>query len=782
MGLLSKIAAFAGSLLLTSSVIAQVQSQSYTWNKVAVGDGGFVPAILFHPTEKNLIYARTDMGGAYRWDETNQKWIQLLDWLTPDQWSYAGMDSFAFDPTDSGKLYILAGMYTNDWDPNPGIVLRSNDKGATWQNTTLPFKVGGNMPARGMGERLAVDPNSPNILYLGARSGNGLWKSTDSGVSFKKVTSFTADGDYVMDPSNSYSADKTGIVWVTFDARTGTKGSATKTIYVGAGTNSTSSIWRSTDAGVTWSAVAGQPGRFFPHHGILGPDGNLYVSYSDGVGPYDGTLGDVYKYNTATGVWTNISPMKSTDSGAYFGYGGLAVDAQKPGTIMVATLNSWWPDANLYRSTDGGATWTAAWEWTFYHSRSFMFKMKSANTKVDPEPQVKLGWMIEGLSIDPFNSDRMMYGTGATIWGTTDLTKWDQSGGQITLTPTVSGLEMIAALDLISPSTGANLVSAIGDLGGFVHTDLTVPQMSFVQPTLSSDRNIDFAELKPATIMRVGDSSTSGVTHAGFSTNSGSSWFQASQEPSGVSGGGYCAVAADASSFLWSPSGSNGVFYSTDYGSSWKASSGISGQAYVSSDRANGKKYYAIATSNGAFYASADGGATFKAAGANLPTTPSSNRPIKAVPGVEGDVWIATAAKGLWRSTDSGATFTQVAGVSTANSIGFGKAATGQTYPAVFITGIVNGVVGFFRSDTAGASWVRINDNAHQYGATNYAITGDPRIFGRVYVATNGFGIAYGDVAGSVSTTAPSTTKTTTTTTQSTTASVPVTTTTVKTT
>lgn len=32
------------------------------------------------------------------------------------------------------------------------------------------------MPGRGLGERLAVDPKLPNILYFGARSGNGLWK------------------------------------------------------------------------------------------------------------------------------------------------------------------------------------------------------------------------------------------------------------------------------------------------------------------------------------------------------------------------------------------------------------------------------------------------------------------------------------------------------------------------------------------------------------------------------------------------------------------------------
>ena len=48
------------------------------------------------------------------------------------------------------------------------------------------------MPGRGMGERLAIDPNRNAILYFGAPSGNGLWRSTDSGVTWAQVTSFPA--------------------------------------------------------------------------------------------------------------------------------------------------------------------------------------------------------------------------------------------------------------------------------------------------------------------------------------------------------------------------------------------------------------------------------------------------------------------------------------------------------------------------------------------------------------------------------------------------------------
>jgi photosystem II stability/assembly factor-like uncharacterized protein len=62
------------------------------------------------------------------------------------------------------------------------------------------------------------------------------------------------------------------------------------------------------------------------------------------------------------------------------------------------------------------------------------------------------------------------------------------------------------------------------------------------------------------------------------------------------------------------------------------------------------------------------------------------------------------------------------------------------------LVGKVKGVYGFFRSDDAGATWVRINDDQHQYGWVS-VITGDARVHGRVYIGSGGRGILYGDPA-----------------------------------
>ncbi|MPY47338.1 cellulose binding domain-containing protein [Streptomyces acidicola] len=730
-----------------------VAADTYTWKNARIDGGGFVPGIVFNRKEKNLAYARTDIGGAYRWAESSKTWTPLLDSIGWDNWGHTGVVSLASDTVDPSKVYAAVGTYTNSWDPKNGAVLRSADRGATWQKADLPFKLGGNMPGRGMGERLAVDPNRNSVLYLGAPSGKGLWRSTDSGATWSQVTNFPNAGNYVQDPSDTsgYASDNQGIVWVTFDESTGSSGNATKTVYVGVA-DKDNAVYRSTDAGATWSRLPGQPTGYLAHKGVLdATNGYLYLAYSDKGGPYDGGKGQLWRYATATGTWTNISPVAEADT--YYGFAGLTVDRQKPGTVMATAYSSWWPDTQIFRSTDSGGTWTKAWDYTSYPNRSNRFTMDVSSSPwltwganpSPPEQTPKLGWMTEALEIDPFNSDRMMYGTGATIYGTENLTRWD-GGTQFTIKPMVQGLEETAVNDLASPPSGAPLLSALGDIGGFRHTDLTkVPSLMYTSPNFTTTTSLDYAESNPGTVVRVGNLDSG--PHIAFSTDNGANWF-AGTDPSGVSEGGTVAAAADGSRFVWSPTGT-GVQYTTGFGNSWSASSGIPAGAIVESDRVDPKTFYGF--KSGKFYVSTDGGATFAASNATgLPSGDSVR--FKALPGTKGDIWLAGGAAdgayGLWHSTDGGATFAKLSGVEQADTIGFGKAAPGASYQTLYTSAKIGGVRGIFRSTDKGATWTRINDDAHQWGWTGAAITGDPRIYGRVYVSTNGRGVVYGDTSG----------------------------------
>ncbi|MEV6810669.1 cellulose-binding domain-containing protein [Micromonospora sp. NPDC051296] len=520
---------------------------------------------------------------------------------------------------------------------------------------------------------------------------------------------------------------------------------------------------RSTNGGSSWERIPGQPTGYLAHKGVVDHvGGHLYLATSDTGGPYDGGKGDVWKFTRATGTWTQISPVPSSSGDAYFGYSGLTIDRQRPNTLMVATQISWWPDAIFWRSTDGGATWSRIWDWGSYPGRTKKYTMDissvpwltfGANPQ-PPEETPKLGWMNESVEIDPHDSNRFLYGTGATIYGSTDLTRWD-TGGTVTIRPMVKGLEETAVLDLISPPSGAPLVSALGDIGGFRHTNLdAVPSMMFTQPVFTSTTSLDYAEANPSVMVRAGnftDADRPNDSHVAFSTDGGANWFQGT-EPGGINNGGTVAAAANGSRFVWAPGDAGQqVVHSVGFGNSWTASTGIPANAIVESDRVNPNKFYGF--SGGRFYLSTNGGASFTASAATgLPAT--GNVRFKALPGKEGEVWLAGQG-GLWRSTDSGASFTRSTNVSTAGNIGFGRAAPGQTYPALYLFGTVGGQPGVYRSDDVGANWVRINDDQHQYGNAGDALTGDPRVYGRVYLGTNGRGILVADRVGGTPTPTP---------------------------
>lgn len=703
------------ALLLFCSLPMQSNAQAlnaanYEWKNAVIGGGGFVTGVTFSEAQQHLIYARTDVGGAYRWDSSSQTWIQLMNWMGAGQDSLGNVESIAADPADAQRVYIVGG------ESDITRVMRSTDQGRTFTLITPPFRVSGNGPGRSKGERLVIDPNSTNILFYASRS-QGLFKSTDYGSTWSSVSGFPV----------TTTADGTGINFIIFQRTSATPGNATNVIYAGV-SRMGNSLYRSTNGGNSWQLVSGAPTTLQPIEAGLDGNAVLYISYSDAAGPNGISTGAVWKYHTVSGQWTNINPPAGQG-----GFGGLAVDKNRPGTLMVATVNRWWPQDDVYRSTDSGASWRRIDD--------------NAARDVADAPYVGVGgarpgnWIFN-LRIDPFNSNRAMHVTGAGIWSSENVTNND-SNQRTDWKFLVRGIEESGAYDLISPPSSAPLLSVLGDIGGFRHDSLTVAPASFFQPPgWGTGTGIDFAQNNPNIVVR----SYWGGANGAYSGDNGRTWTAFASSPSSAGNhGDKIAISPNGGNIVWAVE--NDVPYrSTDNGASWTRSTGIPNWFYsLKSDRVNSNKFYAYHNPSGYMYVSTNGGASYAQAGF---VQSGGWYRMATNPWVEGDLWVPMW-DGLYRSTNSGQTFSKLSNVQEAVSVTLGKAAPGNSYPTVFIQARINNQWGYFASVDAGGTWNRINTDQHQYGYPGGSfLVADQSTYGRVYFSTHCMGVAYGQLIG----------------------------------
>jgi photosystem II stability/assembly factor-like uncharacterized protein len=628
--------------------------------------------------------------------------------------------------------------------------------------------MGGNEDGRGNGERMSVDPNDGDILYLGTRNA-GLWKSTDRAVSWNRVESFpdvTENPPAGMRDQDSIARWRrmnrgSGIVFTFFDPESGSSGKGSSVIYAGVSLMNYENLFRSSDAGTTWHAVSGQPVQYRPTHAVLASDGMMYITYGNSPGPSRMTDGGVWKYNTKTSEWTEITPDKPDPQTRAFGYAAVSVDANNPQVVIVSSYHRYGIEKgdDIFRSLDGGKTWKQVFGGGGNGIIESSLAPYTAFTGIH--------WLFD-IEIDPFNSDHAMFSTGYGGHETFNLTDMDRElpTKWIVMSP---GIEENVPLDLLSPPEGAHLITGVGDYGGSVHWDLDRPEPegNFSNPRFGNTNSIACAENNPDIIVRVGRATDANPGKTiGYSTDGGRTWQPTLSLPHPESMLGQIAISSNGVSWIWAPDPIRGgfgsgrapqplpVYLTTDKGASWAECKGIPTNTRVIADRINPNKFYAMDLFNGKLFISTDGGVNFIEQPLNLPgglPQRGGNRGdsrggqdrIYAAPGSEGDLWIA-AFDGLYHSTDGGKTFLKMDNVSEIHGFGFGKGAPGTNYSALYLIGVIDSVRGIFRSDDIANSWVRINDDQHQWGLL-LLITGDPKLYGRAYVGTHGRGAFYGD-------------------------------------
>jgi hypothetical protein len=747
------------AIVLTSSASASAAETStagpYTWKSVQIVGGGFVDGFVFHPTAKDVVYARTDMGGAYRRNPTTRRWEPMLDWIPYRDLNLMGVESIAVDPSDDNKVYLACGTYTAPDVPD-GAILRSSDRGQTFARTNVPFKFGGNEAGRGNGERMAVDPNDGRVLFLGTRH-NGLWKSTDGAVTWNKVTTFPVDV-LTLSPEEAKlpawsGGGRSSIVFVVFDPTSGSKGKTSRRIFAGVSVMGRAGIYRSDDGGGTWKIVPGQPTRYRPNHAVLASDGNLFVTFGTDPGPMPMTDGGVWKLNVRNGAWTDITPDKPSPDAATdprkFGYAAVSVDATNPKTLIASSFYR--PKGEeIFRSTDGGTTWKPVFEGGGV--REFSLAPYVRDTEIH--------WLFD-IEIDPGNPDHALFTTGYGGWETYDLTNVDKNlrTHWSVMSP---GIEETVALALYSPTKGAQVVTAVGDYSGFVHWNLDkpAPDGNPKPPFLGNTHDVSGGARNPNVMVRVGRARKDSK-NIGYSLDGGKTWREPASLPDPKAEAGHIAVSANGATWVWTPN-KQAPAVTTDRGATWKACAGLPVDTRVVADPVNPKYFYGIALFDDKLFESFDGAAHFTARPLRLSDGPikrggtgPDNRSdrgddrggqdrIYATPDRTGDLWLA-AFNGLYHSRKEG--FDRMPAVEQIHAFGFGKAAPSAKIAALYLVGTVQSQRGFFRSTDAGSTWLRINDDQHQWGLVLH-ITGDPKKFGRVYVGTHGRGTFYGDPVG----------------------------------
>lgn len=734
----------------TRAVATPVDAARYGWRNVVVGGGGFVPGVVFSRVRRGLAYLRSDMGGAYQFDAGAGRWVALQD-DNPVS-SYMGVESIAPDPVDADRVYAAVGMHRG----GEAAILRSEDRGATWSTTPVPFRMGGNEDGRGLGERLAVDPHDNRILWFGSRH-DGLQRSTDRGASWRRVDSFPVRGRGL----NLGGPTNAGLSFVVLDPRPGLR-----RLYVGAADEDLhQGLWRSDDAGRTWSHVAGShiagaPG-LSPVKAEIDDRGVLFVTWCRGMGPNGITGGAVTRLDGDTGEHRDISPPRpDVDRGG--GFMGVALDRARPGVVLVSTVNRWVDGDTLWRSTDDGAGWTSLRADAVHDVEATPF-LYWGNPKPD------FGWWMAALAIDPFDGDRAVYATGATIYETRDLSSADR-GAATHWKPWVEGIEQTAVITLASPpGSGPRLLTGFGDISGFAHTDFDAsPRHQFRTPVFANTNQIDYAGEAPLVVVRsgtphegVGSEGHDGGTIA-WSEDGGLSWRSLGRpRPTGdgptrdgrndLYRDAPITVSADGATFvLITPQ----PVWSDDRGTGWRPCSGLPLLARPVADRKDPHLFYALDFATGDWFVSTDRARSFvQIASRGLPAGLAADRPtwrerpwpLKATPGREGELWYLGGA-GLHHSTDGGQRFVRVdTDGLILDSFDIGAPAPGAAWPSLYAIGTKGGVLAVWRSDDRGRNWSRINDARHEWGRRFRTLAADQRQYGRVYVATDGRGVFIGE-------------------------------------
>ncbi len=761
----------------------------YKYNNAPIPGGGYVTGFAYHMKQPGILYARTDIGGTYRFDYENKKWNSLIEHVTGEDLSETFPIAIALDDKYPERLYIVSGVEKNGY----GVLSISENYGESFTYSRIPTTVHGNLSGRGTGYRLVVDKNDSNVLYFASQLG-GLWKTSDRGDSWQRMP---------------LEEEYTTFVWVSDDSQTIVVGTAGYTTRVNDSLRG-HSLYVSYDAGASFEKL------MMPENVIVEDSkmNGLVASRYD----YDGTY--LYVTMNSTGRWNYIVPLGySCDTGDViggrivryrfegnkivdydeitpdedgnhtteylnYGFGGVCSCPAKPGLLACSSLCKEKENAEcIYVSEDYGDTWSISLKGLekgdIYFRTSYMQPKYNGGVSL-------LHWQSD-VKINPFNPDELWFNSGTGTFKTDALLSdhpryhdW------------CDGIEETVHLNVYGPIDGdVKLVDIVGDLGGFAFRDLTKPcENSF--DDAEGNRyitciNADLSDRDSNLAIITARGNWKGKTKGGLiRTTDNFKTFNRIDMPFDIGGKiaeqlhriekpntnpGWVAMSPDGRNIVWSIAveielSLDMVIVSQDGGKTFKQIEvyNIDGDKLtegffkVFSDRVNPSLFYGF-DGVGQTYISKDGGVTYYQKESSLPQAnfghidTANGTEVRGVAGEEGIFYMALGREGLWKyiydsRTDRVTCVKLSADGDTCLRMGLGVGREGGSYigehKAIYLCGKIDGEYGFYRTLDEGKTYARLNEANQMYGEIN-SIDGDKKVFGRFFLATGSRGVIVGE-------------------------------------
>jgi photosystem II stability/assembly factor-like uncharacterized protein len=314
------------------------------WRDVGPMRGGRSYAVAGNPAQPDVFYTGSVGGGVWKTENAGRTWFPIADDAATGI-SIGSIGAIAVAPSDPNVVYVGTGEPDIRSQHSYGIGLfKSTDAGKTWHSMGLAA-------TRQIG-KIVVDPNDANRVYVAAlghvykaNSERGVYRSTDGGAHWKRVL------------WNAKDPDDVGAVDLALDAQ------HPRTIYA--------SLWATRRP--PWAVYA--PSNM--------PGGGLYKS-TDGGDSWHQLSGGLPTDDYVGKIGIGVAPSNSNRLYAVVDDLGTAIARPiRGGSGNDATAPK--PSGGIYRSDDGGATWTL----------------------VNQEQRLwGRGWYFGQISVDPTNPDR----------------------------------------------------------------------------------------------------------------------------------------------------------------------------------------------------------------------------------------------------------------------------------------------------------------------------------------------------------------------------------------